>query len=119
VNTRTQIKRGAFAKDTRTGQVVKVAEAGGRDVMVRPAYKSDGYWVSREQLDPAQDPHEWTWKTLFLFLVSLAMAAGSSYGMWTDMHRHGVPGTDAFVYTAPSGLLLVAVLNLWFKVTRP
>jgi hypothetical protein len=119
MSTSTRIKRGGFAGDLRTGQVVKVIEMGGQEAMVRPAYKSDGYWVDKNQLAPVEDPHAWTGKTFFLFLVALAMAVGSSYGQWTDLHRHGISGWDATVYTLPGGLLVFALLTLWFKVSRP
>ena len=72
-------QRGAFARDKRTGTVVRIAEEGmdGKTWMVRTAYKSDGYWTASADLEPARDPHALRprdlWKVAVLvFAVAVA-----------------------------------------------
>lgn len=76
--------RGALARDTRTGQVVRVHEEGrGRsDWMVRPVYKSDGYWTRSEHLEPARDPHAWTPASVWGSLAFLALEAVAAWHTW-------------------------------------
>lgn len=101
----TEIKRGGFARDRRTGAVVKVAEKGGRDWMVKPAYKTDGYWTAPENLVPARDPHEWTGRRWVGFLFGLAAGAVVAWHMYNDLTGHGFGSADAVSYSAPSGVL--------------
>jgi hypothetical protein len=116
-STRTVLKRGDYAKDTRTGQVVIVKEHGrGGDVMVRPAYKSDGYWLGRTDLVPAKDPHAWTGKHLFVLLLLVLAASGLGWHATYELTRSG-----ASLWTAitdggvPTGLL---ALIFFLGVTR-
>lgn len=116
---RVTLKRGGFAKDQRTGQVVKVAEVGGRDYMVRPAYKSDGYWVAPEHLVPARDPHTWGVRHLLTALVVLAVAAWFAYGVFNDLTGHGISADHAFWQGAlPTGVVLTVCLGNLFGLNR-
>jgi hypothetical protein len=110
----TSIKRGGFAKDTRTGAIVKVTEKGGRDWMVKPAYKSDGYWTAPENLVPAKDPHEPGAGWLFAFLFSVVAGAATAFSVYNDMTGHGFGSADSVAYSVPSGAVamwLVRVLT--------
>lgn len=114
----TGLKRGAFMTDTRTGQVVKVAEIGGRDVMVKTAYKTDGIWVDPAHLKPAQDPHAWTWKSLLWLLVALAAGVFTGFNVSHDFAAHGFTTAEAVWYALPSGFLsvwLVAAVSGIFR----
>lgn len=110
-STVTRTKRGSFAKDTRTGQVVKVAEIGGRDVMVKTAYKTDGIWVDPAHLVPAQDPHAWTWKSLLWLLVALAAGVFTGYSLTQDFTAHGFATGEAVWYSVPGGFLSVWLVS--------
>ena len=103
---RAHIKRGGFARDTRTNAIVKVTEKGGRDWMVKPAYKTDGYWVGPEHLRAAQDPHIWTGSSFVKAFVCLAASLFSVWGPWRDFRSHGFGAVDSTVYAVP--LFLVA-----------
>lgn len=112
---RTALKRGGFARDKRTGQVVKITEQGGRDWMVKAAYKSDGYWVGPENLESTRDPHLWTGWHLVRFLAALGLALYCAYGMWTSLD-----GDPASVFSASfctGSFALVAAAKL-FGVSR-
>lgn len=114
------IKRGGFARDGRTGQVVKVVEYGrGRDCRVAVAYKSDGYWCGWEDLSPATDPHAWGGKQGFLFLLTLVLAGLAAYFAFDTMTAHGLAWNMALVYAVPSGLVTVVACFHWFKLARP
>lgn len=84
-------KRNAFAKDRRTGQIVRVREEspGGTNWMVRTAYKTDGYWVGSADLEPAKDPHTWDRSKLVLFLTVLAVAFVSGWSTATEIGELG------------------------------
>jgi hypothetical protein len=79
------LKRGGFAKDNRTGQIVRVKEIGGTDVMIRTAYKSDAYWVQKTDLVPVPDPHAWKGGELAKFLLLLVFMAGVGWGGWAAL----------------------------------
>jgi hypothetical protein len=115
----TPIKRGGFAKDRRTGAVVKVAEKGGRDWMVKPAYKSDGYWTAPENLVPVKNPYTWTGGHFVRFVLVILIASAMAYGAWSKMTGHGVGGEDAFWNAAlPTGLVGFFAFNYLFNLTR-
>lgn len=114
------VKRGGFAMDARTGQIVKVKEQGGRDWMVAPAYKSDAYWVEAGRLVPATDPHAWNWTHGLRFLAVLTIAALMAYGGWDTMTGHGVSADDAFWKSAlPTGAVGYVAFSYLFGLTRP
>lgn len=113
------IKRGGFAKDRRTGMVYKIAEIGGRDMMVRPAYKSDGVWVAPEHLQAVQDPHIWGARQLLIALGIVAFAAWTAYSTFQNLTGQGVGGQDAFWSGAlPTGTLLMFVFGNLFGLNR-
>lgn len=118
--TRTVIARGGFAKDVRTGQVVVLKEHGrGNDVMVRPAYKSDGYWLDRADLVPAKDPHAWTPRQGLAFTLVLFAAALPAYGIYSDLTSHGVGALTAIADGAvPAGLLILGWVAKWTGLAR-
>lgn len=111
--TRPLLKRGGFARDARTGQIVRIAEVGGRDWMVRTAYKSDGYWADSSHLVPVQDPHIWTGKDLVLLVVMIMLAGWGAYSTYVDLTGYGVPGANAVT----SGSLPVGAV-IWFGLGR-
>lgn len=115
------LKRGGFAVDKRTGQIVKVAEIGGRDVMVRTAYKSDGLWTDPANLRPlSKDPHPWGWTHLVRLLVVLGAASWSAYCAYSKMRGHGVPFDDSLIQAAvPTGLILLTVGWNLLGLNRP
>jgi hypothetical protein len=76
------VKRGGFAMDSRTGQVVKVAEKGGGNCMVRPAYKSDAYWTDESNLVQVPDPHAWKGGELVLLLFVLVACGLVGWAGW-------------------------------------
>lgn len=100
------LKRGGYAKDTRTGQVVRVKEIGGTNVLVRTAYKSDGLWVQRMDLTPVRDPHEWTGIHLVHLLVLVAATSLLCTGGW--MSLAGVDTYERLIYgvLSPGALVL-------------
>lgn len=106
------IERGGFAKDKRTGTVVKVAEKGGRDWMVKPAYKSDGYWTAPDNLVWATDPHPANAKWLIKFLLAMLAGAWIAYSGFNDMTGHGFSGAEAFAYTVPGGVVALWLVNV-------
>lgn len=113
------IKRGGFAKDRRTGAVVKVAEKGGRDWMVRPAYKSDGYWTAPENLVPIGDPHAWTGRQAFWTLVALLVSSGVAYRIFSEVTAQGLGTSDAIACCAfPTGVIALVLLMRLFGLTR-
>ncbi len=115
----TRPDRGTFARDIRTQQIVRVAEHGrGSDVMVRTAYKADGYWMDAEHLRPVRDPHAWSARHLVLFAVCLLLGAASAYGQYDSLTGHGIDVSTAILYVTPVGLMvtsLVGVLTGIFK----
>lgn len=118
--TQPTLKRGGFARDRRTGMVYKIAEIGGRDLMVKPAYKSDGVWVAPEHLTAAKDPHDWTGKHLLLALLALAVSAWIAYGNFQDLTGHGLGASDAIWEGAfPSGTFVLIGLSHVFRLNRP
>lgn len=113
-----RLKRGGYARDARTGQIVRIKEWGGTDALVAPAYKSDGQWVNRSQLTPVRDPHEWTSKTWLKFLVVLIIATLTAYGPFHAFRSHGISLADSLVYAFPAWLLLLGLGGRWTGVTR-
>lgn len=113
--------RGAFARVRSTGQVVKVAEQGrGDDWMVRPAYRSDGFWIGSADLDPSRDPHAWTPGRLMALLAVSAVAVLLGVAAGHRMVTHGVPWGDAVVQAGvPSGALSWYVLMSLAGLNRP
>jgi hypothetical protein len=114
------IRRGGFAQDKRTGQYVRVAEDG-REAgwMVRPVYKSDGYWVQAEDLEPASDPHPWSRRDLVkLLLIVVAMLWTGSGAVYT-VHHAGLDWVHALAYGVSSGLVTGSVLSLLSGLYRP
>lgn len=81
-------KRGGYARDRRTGTYVKISETGPgprSDWLVRPVYKSDGYWVAATDLEPARDPHAWTGAAaVWRLALVLVLQAWLSWGMWAS-----------------------------------
>ena len=112
------LKRGGFARDNRTGQIVKIKEWGGTDSLVTQAYKSDGFWVNRTHLTAVEDPHAWTGWTLVRFLFSLAGAFVATAGVYLDHRHHGFGVADALVYSFPLWVLAVVLLMHLFRVSR-
>lgn len=113
------LKRGGFAQDRRTGMVVKITEVGGRDMLVKPAYKSDGVWVAPENLRAVADPHIWGVKQFLLALLVLAIAAWTSYGVFDDLTRQGVSGYAAFWQgSLPTGTVLVSLIGNLLGLNR-
>lgn len=90
------LRRGGYAKDARTGQVVRVKEIGGTDVLVRTAYKSDGLWVLKDNLVPVRDPHEWTGSHLVRLLVLVAATSLMCASAWVSLADAGT--YERFVY---------------------
>lgn len=84
-------KRGSFAKDIRTGQIVQVREEshGGTTWMVRTARKSDGYWVATANLEPAKNPHDLNRSGWFLLLIVLSVAVFTAYRVGTEIYSTG------------------------------
>lgn len=113
------LKRGGFARDRRTGAVVKVAEQGGRDWMVKPAYKTDGYWAAPADLVPVRDPHEWGWKQAVALLFALLAGAWVAYGHYADLTDHGFSGGDAFFSSVPGGIIAVWIVRVISRNIRP
>lgn len=119
MNTLVKPKRGTFATDRRTGQVVKIAEHGrGGDVMVKTAYKTDGYWTSVADLERAEDPHAWSWKQLVFLLIALAAGVFTGINVGHDFAAHGYTGAEAFWYALPSGFLATWLVSLWTNLFR-
>lgn len=114
------LKRGSWARDRRTGQIVKVAETRmGDDYLVRPGYRSDGFWVPWVYLDPAPDPHAWTrrdrLKAAGVCLLSLWAAASV---VW-DVLRGDVGPVSAVVYGCCAAHVVGTVLAEWTGLKRP
>jgi len=98
-----KIKRGGFVRDRRTGAVVKVAESGGRDILVRPAYRSDGYWAPPESLEPVQDPHMWGWWHFAALFAVVAAGIGMGLITWAGLdgaQHEGIRLTTALLVGA-------------------
>ena len=114
-------KRGGHAVDKRTGAWVRVAEEGmgGDTFMVRPVYKSDGYWVRRTDLTTGRDPHIWTGRHLVGLLVVLAVTGVLAWGMYGDLADHGFAPWEALLHTLPSVACALVVLPRWLGLTRP
>jgi hypothetical protein len=107
------IKRKGYAKDIRTGQTVRVLEHGmGADYKVATAYKSDGYWVDRNHLVPASDPHAWgAWEGVKFVLIVLT-AAWSAYAVHIDLMSYDVSLRAAFFSAdLPTGYVVFALLG--------
>lgn len=116
---RAVLKRGGFAKDRRTGMVYRITEIGGRDMLVKPAYKSDGVWVAPEHLQAVTDPHVRNLKQVLSALGVLAIAAWVAYGVFDRLTGHGLSGSDALWSGAfPSGMVMVYLLGNLFGVVR-
>lgn len=114
------IKRGGFAKDRRTGMVYKIAEIGGRDMMVRPAYKSDGVWVAPEHLQAVQDPHVWGTRQLLLTLVVLVVSGWTAYSVFQDLTGQGAGTWSAFQNGAlPTGAIMMVLLSSALGLHKP
>lgn len=112
-----KLRRGGFARDERTGQVVKVREIGGTDVLVRPAYRSDALWVPKADLHPVRDPHEWGGMELIkvlLLAVVLGLFVSGSYA--------ALDGVEAYPRAVFGGVvpgaLGLSVLARWFGLVR-
>lgn len=118
--TRPVYRRGSYAKDLRTGQIVVVKEHGrGDDIMVRPAYKSDGFWLGRTDLVPAADPHVWGPRQGWAFLLLLFAAALPAFGVYSNLTDHGVSAAVAILDGAvPMGLLILGWLGRWTGLSR-
>lgn len=112
------LKRGSFVKDRRTGAVVKVSEIGGRDVLVRPAYKSDGYWVGPEHLDRAKDPHELTGRRFAALMFAVGAVCALSSGITRDLLSHDFKMWEALAYTAPAAWVQLMIISVWAKIVR-
>lgn len=113
------LKRNGFAQDRRTGMVYKIAEIGGRDMLVKPAYKSDGTWVAPEHLQAVADPHTPGVRQRLAALGVLAVAAWVAYGVFDNLTGHGLSGSDAFWSGAfPSGATVAYLFGNLFGVVR-
>lgn len=110
------IKRGGFVRDTRTDMIVKVTEIGGRDVMVKPAYKSDGIWVDPSSLRPVADPHPWSWSHTLRTLVVVGLTVWLSWGMYDNLSAHHV--SNALGYTFGNGIFLLLAGQQIFGLAR-
>lgn len=111
-------KRGGAARDRRTGSYVRVAEEGmgGGTWMVRPVYKSDGYWVETKDLDHAADPHDWKAREGWLILLVLVVQAWLSWGMWTT--SAGDPVDRVWLVVLASCTTMNLLLR-WTRLYRP
>lgn len=114
-------KRGGFARDTRTGQYVRVTEEGmdGESWRVRPVYKSDGYWADRKHLDPARDPHAWGGRELFKFLIVLTATVWIGGSAGYSMRSAGMSWYDAIIYGGAVGLFTGSCLLGATGLKRP
>lgn len=99
-------KRGGFAKDRRTGQIVRVKEIGGTDALVHPAYKSDGFWVQKTDLVPVPDPHEWKPRHLLVLLALLAFTAFVCTSAWIALDGTGTYEQFLYGVLSPGALVL-------------
>lgn len=95
-------QRGAFARDKRTGALVRVTEEGmsGSDWMVRTVYKSDGYWAVSADLEPARDPHALRPRDLWKVAVLVALVALVTRGTVITLLDARVNVWDTTVYSA-------------------
>lgn len=114
-------KRGGFARDTRTGQYVRVTEEGmgGESWMVQTVYKSDGYWVDQKHLDPARDPHAWGGRELFKLLVVLAVTAWVGGSAGYAMRSAGMDWQGVIIYATAVGLFTGSCLLGATGLRRP
>lgn len=112
-------KRGGHAVDKRTGAWVKVAEEGLDDTfMVRPVYKSDGYWVRRADLTTGRDPHAWTGRHLLGVLVVLAVTGVLAWSVSNSLTDHGFTPWEALLHTLPDVACALIVLPRWLSLAR-
>lgn len=113
------LKRNGFAKDRRTGMIYRITEIGGRDMMVKPAYKSDGVWVAPEHLQAVANPHTTSLKQVLAALGVLAVAAWVAYGVFDKLTGHGLSASDALWSGAfPSGATVAYLFGNLFGITR-
>lgn len=110
--TEQRIKRGGFARDRRTGQIVRVKEQGGSHWLVHPAYKSDGYWTETENLDVATNPHRYSGWHLLLMLGSLGIAVGTGWGLYQDLAGAAEQGSRWIATVAVGGGVFAAMSRL-------
>lgn len=107
------LKRGGYAKDTRTGQVVRVKEIGGTDVLVQTAYKSDGLWVQRTDLTPVRDPHEWTGSHFIRLLILVAVTSWLCTSGWLSLADAGAYERLVYGVMFPGSVFLSAGASLF------
>lgn len=112
------LRRGGFARDNRSGQIVKIKEWGGTDSLVAPAYKSDRYWVDRRHLTAVEDPHAWTGWTLVRLVMALVAALVASASMFVGLRNHGYAVADALVLSFPLWVCSLAAFTHVFRVVR-
>lgn len=112
------VKRGAFAMDNRTGQVVRVAEKGGGNCMVRTAYKSDSYWMPEKELTPVPDPHAWKGGEMALFLVLIVFTAFLSWSGWRALSEVDDTWVRTMYGGVMPGLLGFAYGSKWLGLLR-
>lgn len=119
MNTAQKVKCGTYVTDRRTGQVLRLTEYGrGTDVMVKPAYKSDGYWTSMADLELAKDPHAWGWKQVVFALIALAIGVFTGFNVGHDLVAHGFSAGDAVWYSLPSGVLATWLVGILTGISR-
>ncbi len=112
-------KRGGHAVDKRTGAWVKVAEEGLDDTfMVKPVYKSEGYWVRRADLTTGRDPHAWTGRHLLGMLAVLVIAVVVGWSTYRDLMDHGVGTGQVIGYVLATEGVVLIVLPRWFGLVR-
>lgn len=113
-------KRGSYVRDPRTNQVLIVKEHGrGDDIMVRPAYKSDGFWVGRGDVVPAADPHRWGRAHVLVALLSLAFAGWRGWSVYDTLTGHGVDASTAvFAGALPTTLVMLIFLTAFTRLIR-
>lgn len=115
------LKRGGYARDRRIGTYVRIAEQGmdGASWMVRPAYRSDGYWAATADLEPSADPHAWTGREMVKFVVCVAVSMLCAWGVATRMAHAGLEAGEAISYSTGVAYTVGAGMALLTGLRRP
>jgi hypothetical protein len=99
---------GKYFARTRDGIVVQVHAVNIETGMsqVTPVYKTDRVWVDSARLSTTKDPHAWSGRQVFGWLLILGIWAYTCWNFGFEMAEHGIEPWRA-------GLIAASLYGTW------